>query len=367
MSTCVLFVTNADEAGAPRHVEYLSRSLRKHCRLVIVFGSDGPVCRRLKRKGYLVFVLGNLYSSLSVIQDFQSFFKLFRLLKKLNVDIIHCHSSKAALLGRLAALFLRKPWVYTVHGWGWRGLPFIKYIFVYFVEFIMSYVPNGAYICVATEVAKIAFKALPINRNRIRVIYNGVPDSASSLIGGHLFNESTQIVILMAARVCSAKDHDSLLCAFEKWNNNNSLLQLCGSGTDSSDFISHAQQLAPNSFSRISFLGQRSDVDALIHHADIVVLTSHYEALPLFIIESMRSGKPAIATKLAGLSELIIQNSSGFLVGVGQINEIVEALELLSSPETRKAMGSNARSRYLKYFNAEDKGFEVYNVYKLLL
>ncbi len=344
----ILISTNADEAGAPRHVETIVSGLEAKFQFVLVFGEEGPVSARLKERGHIVYIVNEMRTAISPIKDLIALIKIARLIRWHKPDIVHCHSAKAGMLGRLAAFFNGNKWLYTVHGWGWRGAGKITQLLVIGIEKFLSKLPRGYYIFVANDVMIDAKRFLGIRGNSGCVVYNGVSPFLTDA------QEDVQdLVIMMPARVSSAKDHQCLISAFERFADNSAKLILCGGGTDSSEFICLAEKLAPKTSKNITFLGQRSNMAEIYAQSNVIALISHFEALPLSIIEAMSCAKPVIATDVGGVPELIANGVNGILVKKGCVDDIVAAFEKLRNKEVRTIIGSKAKTIYCERFTED--------------
>ena len=353
--------TNADEAGAPRHVESIVNGLQSDFQFVLMFGENGPVSDRLKRRGHSVHVVEEMRTSINPFKDLIAFIKLAKLIRACQPDIIHCHSAKAGMLGRLLAFTYRIQWIYTVHGWGWRGVSSFTSKIIIFVEKILSKLPRGYYIFVAQDVMKDASDILKLKTLKGAVVYNGVPPFHSAESAN-----PTPLVVVMPARVSSAKDHKTLISAFELLNDENMRLVLCGTGTDDVGFIEFAKKLAPNNIKHIEFLGQRSDIEDIFSRAHIVTLISNFEALPLSIIEAMSCSKAIIASDVGGVPELIENGVSGVLVARGCIEDTTEALRRCRDEEVRIAFGRQANITYKQHFTDEVMTSSIFEIYRSL-
>jgi len=344
----IIISTNADEAGAPRHVETIVNGLEAKFQFVLVFGEDGPVSARLKERGHIVYIISEMRTAISPVKDLIALFKITRLIWGHKPDIVHCHSAKAGMLGRLAAFVNGNKWIYTVHGWGWRGAGKITRLLVIGIEKFLSKLPRGYYIFVANDVMTDAKSVLGIRGNRGCVVYNGVPPF---LTDAHEAVED--LVIMMPARVSSAKDHQCLILAFERFDDDSAKLILCGSGTDSLEFISLAKKLAPKTNKNITFLGQKSNMNEIYAQSSVIALISHFEALPLSIIEAMSCAKPVIATDVGGVSELITNGVNGVLVRQGCVDDIVAAFNKFRNEDVRVEIGAKAKITYNERFTED--------------
>jgi glycosyltransferase involved in cell wall biosynthesis len=248
----------------------------------------------------------------------------------------------------LAAFLNGNKWLYTVHGWGWRGAAKITRILIISIEKVLSKLPRGYYIFVANDVMIDARSVLGIRKNIGRVVYNGVSPLLTKV------QETVDdLVVMMPARVSSAKDHRCLISAFERFDDNSAKLILCGGGTDSLEFISLAKELAPKHNKNITFLGQISNMAEIYAQSNVVALISHFEALPLSIIEAMSCAKPVIATDVGGVSELITNGTDGVLVRHGCVDDIVDAFKKFKNEEVRFEIGANANATYQERFTED--------------
>ena len=345
MLKILIVSTNADEAGAPRHVETIVRGLASNFKFIVVFGESGPVSDRLRALGCAVHIIKQLRTAINPVMDVIALVRIILLVFKYRPDLIHCHSAKAGMLGRVSAFLSGTPWLYTVHGWGWRGLSSLKSRIIIFIERVLRRIPAGTYIFVANDVMNEGRRVVGIDSANASVIYNGVPRIELNVIPNEV-----EYTVMMPARVSSAKDHKSLILGFELFNCVNSRLVLCGAGTDSPEFITFAKRLAPTAFGRISFLGQSSNIEKIYSMCDVVALISNFEALPLSIIEAMSCGKPIIATDVGGIPELIESGANGILVRPNCVDDIVEALTSYKDNQVRLLHGKLSKVIYDKRF-----------------
>lgn len=348
--------TNADLAGAPVHVKTLILGLQHRADILAFFGERGPIVEELESAGIKCYILARMRSNISPINDLISLCQLTSLLLRTAPDLVHIHSAKAGMIGRLVCFFTRRPWVYTVHGWGWRGFGKIKSRLLYVIEKGLSIGTGGFYIYVSKSVEADAINKLKIESKRGRVIFNAVQDF------GVAPEPSGALRILMAARVCSAKDHETLIRAFDRISVPSKLL-LCGEHTDSDEFRNFVHKWAPNRYLDIELLGVRKDVRSLLQSVNIFTLISHFEALPISIIEAMASNRAVIATDVGGVSELIERNVSGLIIPRGGIQELADGFTRLQNPDLRSNLSKNARLRYQSQFNEADMLDKVWDVY----
>lgn len=335
--------------------------LRHKVSFVLVFGERGPIAERLALAGVEVRVVEGMRSEITPLRDLIFLFAIWRIIREHSPDIIHCHSAKAAFLGRVGALMFGLPVLYTVHGWGWRGMGRLKGAMVRYHEKLLSKIGFVRYIYVAQYVRDEAVSALKISQSEGVVIYNGVDPMPPKLA-----KVNDCFTIVMPARVCSAKDHDTAARAFGLFKAHDKRLIFCGEGTDTKEFRDRIEKISGSAFSRISFLGQVSNMAEIYANAEVVMLISHFEAFPLSILEAFNCGLPVIATMVGGIPE-VIAPENGFLVRLGDPDAIVDALvELHGNSALRYELGASARESYLSKFTAKIMADQVYVEYEKL-
>ncbi|MBD2336438.1 glycosyltransferase family 4 protein [Calothrix sp. FACHB-156] len=163
---------------------------------------------------------------------------------------------------------------------------------------------------------------------------------------------SSQLNLVFCGRVGQRKGAFDLIEAFAKLPDSQKAythLILAGDGE-----ISKAQDLAAslNLKEKVTFLGwiNATQMNQLLSQANIFVLPSYNEGLPMAILEAMGWGLPIIATPVGGIPELIFQKQNGLLVSPGNILELSQAIELLIADESlRISLGNVARSNVEKF------------------
>ena len=351
--------TNSDEAGAPTHVFTVISSLMHQVDFVAIFGEEGPVAEKVRNLGIPVEIVPEMKSAMNLSLDLSAFSSICSHIKKYKPNLIHAHSSKAGMLGRIAALKYKLPCIYTVHGWGWRGLSLSKRAIVLSIEKALSFIPRTSLVYVSRSVEREARSILSLSPKKGTVIHNGVPDFLRNFKST---SANTPLKIMMPARVSSAKDHISLLKAFEQIKFP-SQLYLCGGGTNEPGFMKMAQEIAPRRCKDIFFLGSRSDIPVLLNKIDIFVLISNFEALPISIIEAMSAAKAIIATDVGGVRELIDEGLNGLCVQKNNHGDILIALNKFTDLSFRKKCGDEARKKYVSNFTVNTMASKIYERY----
>jgi glycosyltransferase involved in cell wall biosynthesis len=170
---------------------------------------------------------------------------------------------------------------------------------------------------------------------------------------------------LMVARVAYQKDHATLVQAFAQ--SSYTQLTLIGEGTNSPEFQQHLKQWAAEKHGAIQTLGIKTNVPNYLGQAGCFVLTTHYEGLPLAIIEAMCAGLPILATDVGGVNELVQDGVNGYLLPLKDPVYLQAKLEQLQDPHLRQRLGQASRARYSQSFSLEQMLHQLSTLYQRYL
>ncbi len=304
---------------------------------------------------------------LSGVTDFswRSFVKSLWWLRRIRPEIAHFMLGGPGALPcpTLAASLLGRPYLLTEHGcFGEHVAPPSVW-----KKWIRRWVGRRAVttICVSQEVRRRLEQVYGVPTGRMTVIHNGVDLSEFGDCGTRIANresaESSRscsrhstldtrhpAVIICVARLNEWKGHRYLVEAMSGLSD--AELWLVGDGDIRSDLEQQAVMLGLGD--RVKFLGQRSDVPHLLRQADVFCLPSLTEGLPLCVIEAMAVNLPVVATRVGGLSELVMDGETGFLVEPKKPAVLRDRLgQLISDPALRERMGAAGRRRVEEQFS----------------
>jgi len=162
--------------------------------------------------------------------------------------------------------------------------------------------------------------------------------------------EQRQPGIVMSARFARQKDHLTLLRALQLLKSRGLAppLLLAGSGKPGYRRQAEAEARRLGLLDQVQFLGHHSGMPELLMSQRICVLATHYEGMPLALVEGMAAGCACIASDVAGVSEVIDQGRTGLLVPEGDANALADALQrVLEDPDFGERLGHEARARAL--------------------
>ncbi|MEZ8382355.1 glycosyltransferase family 4 protein [Vibrio splendidus] len=362
MKVLYVITKSSEIGGAQVHVRDLSLSLKKlgH-EVIVVSGEQEGLLDILKSEGVVTFVVPCLDRNINLYRDFMSIISLIKIIRTHNPDLVGLHSSKAGILGRVAAKFCRKPVVFTAHGWAFAdGISERKKQIYIFLERYFSRFANK--IITVSEQDKLLAKSYRVScDNKQVVIHNGVSDYADCKPVDTLPRNT--INLIMVARLSDQKDHKILINAISNISHLNWHLTLVGNGPNLqvlSDLVNH---LGLNG--RVSFLGARSDVGRLLKSSDIFILTSKWEGFPMSILEAKSCGLPIIASNVGGVQESITHNTHGFLIERDDITQLTLCLEkLISSKELRTRFGIENRRDYESKYSVDKMFSKTFSLYE---
>jgi glycosyltransferase involved in cell wall biosynthesis len=171
--------------------------------------------------------------------------------------------------------------------------------------------------------------------------------------------------LVKVARFAAPKDHTTLLNALATLKDRPWHLNLIGAGDDL-EYRALAKSLGIEE--RVTFHGQRTDIDNYLLTQDIFLLISDWEGFPRSIIEAMRSALPVITTRVGGCPESVSQFQSGYIIPKQDPKALATALSrLIDDPLRRATMGEVGRKRYERYFTFDIMAYKTLNIYETVL
>lgn len=355
-------VTNADLGGAPRVVTELANAAAGAGSPVAVAAmATGPMWDALA-PSVQRFPLRFMKRQIRPWSDLACLFELRALIRKLNPRVVHTHSSKAGVLGRLAApKSLRGALVYTVHGFDTIRkahrlfLPLERLL----AKRTGAIVPVSAYDRDNLVAEKVD--------GRLELIPNGVSDRRGRVGSDHealaslrAARKAGRRVVLSVARLASPKRFDIFAQA----------AGMCGDGVEFF-WIGNPQDRAEleRTFGQLPttlhLLGELPEAGDYINECDVFVLVSDYEGLPMSVLEALACGKPVVASGVGGIPEAL-EGGAGIVVE-NDAGTVAEALRgLLASQERCAALATAARRRYEERYSVNAMAASYDHLYKEL-
>lgn len=322
-------ITKSDLGGAQSVVASIANSLAQEHSVTVAAGEgDGKLWAMLSERVEKV-ELRHMWRAVRPLQDMLGVVELRKLYNRIKPDVVHLHSSKAGVLGRLA--LPRKRVVYTVHGFDSVRLAFRRFLPV-------ERALQGACQKIAA-VSHYDYKNLlkeGISRNVV-TIYNGIFTPKTEGIERPKEFDPTKKSILCIARVQPPKDHKLFIEIARLMPQYNFV------------WIGNMEPLQEPMPSNCHFIGNLPSAGAYCQFADLFVLTSNYEGLPMTILEAMSLSKPVVSSDVGGVSEIVRSGINGYVLP-NSAEEFAKHIDkILQDPQLYAKMSAQS----LDIFNRE--------------
>ncbi|WP_018248127.1 glycosyltransferase family 4 protein [Orenia marismortui] len=295
--------------------------------------------------------------SLKNVLDFVSLFKLVRIIKEKQIDIIHAHRGKDYWLAIMAAsLANRAKVVITRHILKPLGKTYLHH---------HLYNKISKIIVVSNGVKRILINENNLPLDKVELIYNGVDLSEfraskfdSSSLKEDFEIEDQDIVVGTVGRLAENKNQKFILEVASKLKAQIKDIKYLIVGEDDSSNKYYKAKLEEmvqgfNLNKQVYLTGFRKDIPALMNLIDILIVPSKEEAFGIVAIEAMAMKKPVIASKVGGLTEVIQDGKTGFLLPL-KIDSFAEKIkELVNNSKLRSEMGEAGYKRVLNNYTIE--------------
>ena len=355
--------------GAELLARKFAEAVRDRCDVVFVcLDSAGVMAKELATSGLVVEVVGRKPGF-----DLRCAWRLRQILGRHQVDLVHAHQYAPffyAMLSRRLG-FGALPIIFTEHGRDYPDYPRPKRKIANRLLLRRSDRVIGVGNCVRD--ALIHNEGLP--PDRVEVIYNGVDvaryDPRRPLrnpLRAALGLTEEQFVVMQVARLDRLKDHPTALHAMAQLVGRcpKATLVLVGDGEERPAIERLIGDLGLRD--NVRLLGTRSDVPALLQAADVFLLSSISEGIPLTIIEAMATGLPCVATRVGGNAEVVAEGQTGLLAESGDAAGLAGRLvELVFSRERAQRLGAAGRSRAEEHFSDRQMHARYDEVYRSAL
>jgi len=366
MKIAYITTLSSPVGGAQVHVRDLSEALIKKGHQCEVFvGAEGVLTDWLNDRSIRYHLVPHLNHSINPLNDRKAVKALAEQLAEFKPDIVSTHSSKAGIVGRLAARKLRIPSIYTAHGWCFLDTTGPLTAFIGWQAEVYCAKFTSKIITVSESDRELAIRKKLCDPAKIIAVHNGMPD-----IGPEHFaspgEEANPVHLVMIARFSTQKDHESLLKALAELKDMNWRLSLVGDGPDEQKVRGLVQQLGISE--KVVFVGSVKSVIDILKSAHVYILTTFSEGLPRSIIEAMRAGLPVVSNRVAGIPEQVENGRNGYVLEIQDVEGIKSNLaKLIDDATLRTQMGQESRKLYEERFTSERLIEETYRVYEQVL
>ncbi|BAO54861.1 glycosyltransferase [Nonlabens marinus] len=354
--TVVLHVVEALGGGVYSYFTDLSHVLGQDSRIKLVIAYSNkrdeidPEKVAQDFHANVELVLLDLKKEISLRSDFNGVKQISKLISQVNPDVIHLHSSKAGILGKIAIMVckFKKPTYYTPHGYSFlrQDISTLKRRFYKNIEFLFARFSRTKTIACGDTEWGLAVK---MNASA-QLIRNGIRMDQFDSSKQHSNNNSLKLGTL--GRISFQKD-PTTFNEIALQSRQESFLWI-GSGN-----LKH-KITAPN-IEVTGWFVDKNEAIPLLKQLDVYIQTSLWEGLPIAVIEAMAMGLPVIASNIIGNKDLVEHGKTGFLVD--QNYDYVKFISMLRDLQTRKTMGAAGRKRVLELYDCNKNFKQLVDLY----
>ncbi|MEV0346410.1 glycosyltransferase [Nonomuraea sp. NPDC050680] len=293
------------------------------------------------------------------VRCLRGFARLIRLLRHIRPEVLHAYLFEGRMLGPPAARLAGVP--VMVAGRRNAGEPEQRHRRVVVLERAMTRITDHV-VTNAVAVAEEARTITKIPARKLSVIYNGLRASAFERAEPASIDTALPVV-LCVARLAPQKGHDILIEAASRLvqRGRPCTFLLAGEGRERH----RLEELVRGSRVDVRFLGDRTDVTALLAKADVVVLPSLWEGLSNAVMEAMAAGRPIVATSVGGTPELL--DGRGILVPASDARALADGIvRVLDDPDLAASLGREARAWAREHLDVDVLVDQHINLYQRL-
>jgi len=294
--------------------------------------------------------------SISIGNDLKAFFLLMREIRRFKPDVVHTHTAKAGVLGRVATFLVRPSAkrIHTFHGHllhGYFGSRKVQ--IVVFLEKMLGLI-TYKFVAIGNVVKADLVKAGIAKKNKFEVIYPGLQNlnvypklEARKTLGLDL----QKIYLVYVGRLTQIKRPDRLidLARSLKVDHPKTHIVIAGAG----ELLEELTAQSESESLPIKFLGWRNDIDMILSASDIAVLCSDNEGIPLTLIQASQASLPTVSTNVGSVSDIVLDGVTGLLTEVSANGVIQGVSKLLDDPDLRARLGESGQMRARELFSSQ--------------
>ncbi len=294
--------------------------------------------------------------SVSPLKDLSAFFLLIKEIRRFKPDVIHTHTAKAGVLGRLAGLIARPQTrrFHTFHGHLLHGyFSTSKTRVVILLEKMLGLI-TFRFIAIGNVVKNDLVRAGIAQDSKFEVIYPGLQDldkCPQADAQATLALDPNKKYLVFVGRLTTIKRPERLidLARFLKNKHPECWLLIAGAGEllEALSALAHSEELP------VTFLGWRNDIGMILSASNIAVLCSDNEGIPLTLIQASQAGLPIVSTNVGSVSDIVVNGTTGLLTDVSSKGLIQGVSTLLNDPGLGKRFGKAGQERAKEFFSSQ--------------
>jgi glycosyltransferase involved in cell wall biosynthesis len=363
-------VTGAAYGGAVAHVIGLIRADIQNGHIVgLVAAPEKRLLSEIEHTGVQFFPNRYFEQRVKIYSDIRSIWPVFQAIRVFRPQIISAHSTKAGYAARIACALLGKPSIFTAHGWAFSsGQSGVRRKLIPLAERTAALFTDRI-ICVSQYDLELARRHKIASDDKLIQVHNGIDPQPFLEADGTLVQQELSInqvpVFTMIARLAPPKDPLTLLAVCKSLKGEFKCL-IIGEGEQRPAAEKYVKQNGLGD--KVVFTGERKDIPQILAASDIFVLISHWEGLPLTIIEAGMAGLPSVASRVGGVPELIQEGVTGFTISPRDTPALAKSLQtLLDDASLRQKFGQAAKAKMRREFSFDRMYQETQRVYRQVL
>ncbi|MBV9455510.1 MAG: glycosyltransferase family 4 protein [Rubrobacter sp.] len=359
----ILQVCQPAEGGVAHYALVLSTELNGRGWPVDVACSPGALADELRSRGIGVLPLP-LVRGFSPQKDLIATLELWKMIRKRRYSLVHTHSAKAGVVGRIAARMAQTPAVHTPNAWSFlvSDSTFERWVYVA-VERVLALL-SSRIICVSTRELELGRRWLVGVDEKLRLVPNGITLPPQTRVR----SEVGELVVGTVARLARQKGIEHLIQAAEGVcaKRKGVRFSVAGGGPDFERLNTAIQRRGLRH--RFELIGPVQAPWGYLEQIDIFVLPSLWEGMPFALLEAMSFGLPVVATDVGGVRDVIPDETFGIVVPPADPHALQEAiLRYVDSPQLRNTAGATARERVVQEFSRERMVERTLSIYSEVL
>lgn len=367
-------ITKLELGGAQKQLLSLINRLDKNkFNLFLFTAKEGLLLEDADNfNGLIIKKSGYLERPINPLKDILALWELHKFIKQNNIDIVHTHSSKAGILGRLAARWAKvKIILHTVHGWSFNDYQsaFSRNLYIWLEKITAKF--TDKLIVVSNYDKQTGLNNRIGHEDKYILIRYGIDDNEFNVQDNTIrkelgFDEKDLLVGTVSCLKPQKSPQDFIkLCLLTNKTVPGIKFLLVGDGILRKKIEKLIQKLCLSR--NLILAGWRKDIPRILASIDIFVLTSRWEGLPISAIEAISASKPVIVTNTGGIAEVIEDGKTGFLIEPGDVKSMAGTLSrLLNDQELRRRLSIDAKLSLGQNFSLEQMVKNTQAVYENL-
>jgi glycosyltransferase involved in cell wall biosynthesis len=369
----VHIITQLELGGAQGNTLYTMEHLNTEDFEPFLFcGRGGILDKEARRASWPTHFLSGLVRPLSPFRDAQALYEIYTKLRDIKPHIVHTHSSKAGILGRVAAYFAGVPVIiHTFHGFGFNAQqkPWTRWLFVTVEKWCAALSTHLVFVSKANQ-SEAQLLGIGVKKpkslirsgialgspktkapttsekrttNKIHKVLGKIPNDAWRVVyvGNFKPQKNPMDLATIAAAVLQVKPEAHFL--------------FVGDGELRAAVEKKCEELGISA--NVHFLGwcQRSgDIQEILQESNCFLMSSLWEGLPRALVEAMAAGLPAVVYNVDGTSDVVLEGKSGFLIPPRDTQKAAEQIVwLASNPKKAIEMGKTAKELITQEFDID--------------